>query len=152
VRDWELVAGKWLGSFLFFLTLIAITLIYPLILNQITSPGIDMGVVAAGYLGVILLTAAMCALGVFVSSLFSNQLAALFASLGLVILLWIISAAAELTSGVPADVLRYLSLREHFYSNFVYGIVELKDIVYFISITVLALFMGTRAVETRRWR
>src|SRR5512139_3101807 len=55
VKDWELVVGKWLGAFLMLLTLIALTLIYPLILDQLVSPGIDQGPLITGYLGLILI-------------------------------------------------------------------------------------------------
>ncbi len=45
VRDWELIIGKWLGGFLFFLVALAATLVYPLILNFLIKPGIDMGAI-----------------------------------------------------------------------------------------------------------
>lgn len=55
VRDAELIIGKWLGAFLFLLSLIAVTLVYPIILNNLVSPGIDLRVLLSAYLGVILL-------------------------------------------------------------------------------------------------
>src|SRR5215212_12179536 len=57
IRDFELVIGKWLGGFLFFLTVLAVTLVYPLILNSLVSPGIDQQLVMSSYLGVILVAA-----------------------------------------------------------------------------------------------
>jgi ABC-2 type transport system permease protein len=75
VRDWELVVGKWFGSFLFVLTIIALTLIYPIVLNALVDPGIDQGPLLSGYLGVVLVSGAFLAIGVAVSSLFSNQVA-----------------------------------------------------------------------------
>jgi len=152
VRDWELVVGKWLGTYLFILTIIALTWIYPFVLNFMVDPGIDQSLLTANYLGLSLLTAAMTAIGVLLSSLFKNQIAALIASLGVLIILWIISAPAQLMQGVGADLLRHLSITDHYYETFRYGIVDLKDIIYYLSMTVLALFLGTRAVEARRWR
>ena len=152
VRDWELVVGKWLGSFFFFLTVIAITWIFPLVLNSLMSPGIDQGTLLAAYIGVILLTAALCGIGVFVSSLFSNQLAALLATILIVIVLWVISSPAQVMTGLGGDILRYLSMSDHFYNSFLTGIIELKDIVYYLSVTALGLFLGTVSVESRRWR
>jgi ABC-2 type transport system permease protein len=67
VRDIELVIGKWLGSFLFVITLIAVTWIYPITLNIIISPGIDQGLLLAGYLGLVLVAGVFLALGVAVS-------------------------------------------------------------------------------------
>ncbi len=152
VTDWQLIIGKWLGSFLFFLTVSGITLIYPVILNRLISPGIDRGMLLSGYLGMILLISAMCAIGVFASSLFSNQIAAFITTLGIIIILWVIGAPAQLMQGTGGDVLRYLSLSDHFYSDFLVGVIQLDAVFYYLSITALGLFLGSVAVESRRWR
>lgn len=150
LRDWELIIGKWLGGFLFVLTILAITLIYPIILNSLETPGIDQRLMMATYLSVILLAAAYLALGVGISSIFSNQIAAMFATLGLFILLWwLIGFPANYVQN-GADVFNYLSTTTHL--NAIYnGTLNLSDIVYFLSLTALGLFTGTAAIETRRW-
>lgn len=152
VRDYELVVGKWLGAFLFLFSLIAVTFIYAIILNMLVKPGIDQGVLISGYLGLILMFAAVLAIGVAISSLFSNQIAAFFATLAVILLLWMISFAAQNMSGAFGSVMKYLDLSEHFYSTFYAGIIQLKDIVYYLSVLALALMLGTVSVETRRWR
>jgi ABC-2 type transport system permease protein len=151
VRDWELIVGKWLGGFLFFVIALAVTLVYPLILSFVVKPGIDLGSMLAGYIGMILLASTMIAIGIAVSSLLSNQLAALFATIGVIIVFWIIANPVQNAQGLGADILRNMSLTTHFYSTFLAGILDLKDIVYFISFTVFALFIGKTAVEIRRW-
>jgi ABC-2 type transport system permease protein len=152
VRDFELIAGKWLGVFLFFLVLIAITLGFPLMLNQIVTPGIDQVLMLSGYLGIILVTAALLALGVGLSALFSNQVAAFFATLSLfVVLWWLIGAPANILP-TGGDVFRYLDLSSQVYDNFNAGVIKLSSIVYFLSLTGLGLFIGAAAVEIRRWR
>jgi ABC-2 type transport system permease protein len=67
VRDYELVIGKWLGGFLFLLTILAVTWVYPIILNLIVDPGIDQGPLVSGYFGVVLICSALVAIGVAVS-------------------------------------------------------------------------------------
>ncbi len=151
VRDWELIIGKWLGGFLFFLVALAATLVYPLILNFLVKPGIDMGALMAGYLGLILLASAMIAIGIAISSLFNNQIASLFATLGVIIVFWIIASPAQSMQGIGADILRNLSLTTHLYDTFLAGVLDLKDALYYISFTVFALFIGKTAVEIRRW-
>lgn len=154
VRDWELVVGKWLGGFLLLLTIIAITLVYPIILNQLVTPGIDQGPMVTGYLGIILMSAALVAMGVFISALFNNQIAAFVATLGVMIFLWwIITPIGQVlgTGSAVSEIVSYLGLQEHFYTNLVTGILDLKDITYFLSLTALSLFFGTMVVETRRW-
>jgi len=152
VRDWELVVGKWLGGLLFMMFIIALTWLYPIILNQIIDPGIDQGVLISGYLGLLLLTATLVAIGVMISSLFSNQIAVFFATLGVFMLLWLIGLPNQAAGGVGNELLRYLDFSEHYYNTFYQGIIDLSDMVYYLGLTTLALFFGAVSVESRRWR
>jgi ABC-2 type transport system permease protein len=154
VRDWELVVGKWLGGFLLILTITALTLVYPLILNQLVDPGIDQGPLLSGYLGLILLAASMTAVGVFVSSLFSNQIAAFVTTLGaLIFLWWVLSPIAQVTGplGKSAELITFFDYSGHFFDTLLRGIIDLKDVVFYLSLTALALFLGTVSTEMRRW-
>jgi len=151
VRDWELIVGKWLGGFLFILTIILVSVIYPLILNAMESPGIDQMQMVISYLGVILVAASFLALGVGISALFTNQIAAFFVTLVLFIILWwMISFAAQYVTG-GADLFNYLNMQHHFYDSLNTGVISLADIAYFLSLIALGLFTGTAAVEARRW-
>jgi ABC-2 type transport system permease protein len=154
VTDFELVAGKWLGGFLFILTIVGFTLVYPLILHFVlVSPGIDQQLVISSYLGVILLAASFLALGVGISAVFTNQVAAFFVTLSTFVLLWwLIGFPAQLLQGTASEVFRYLSMQSHFYDAFNRGSVYLTDIIYFVSLIALGLFIGTTAIESRRWR
>lgn len=154
VRDFELVAGKWLGGFLFLLTVIAVTLVYPLILHFVlVSPGIDQQLVISSYLGVILVAASFLALGVGISAVFTNQVAAFFVTLSTFIFLWwLIGFPAQLLSGTGGEVFRYLDMKTHFYDALNAGSIGLSNLVYFFSLIALGLFIGTTAIETRRWR
>lgn len=152
INDWELVVGKWLGSFLFILSIIAVTLIYPLALNKLVSPGIDQGLMLANYLGIILMAAAFLSIGTAISSLFNNQFAAFFATLAVLFFLWWVIGwpAGFMQSG--GGIFTYLSLSSHFYDSLLRGTVALSDIVYYLSLTAFGLFLGTVAVEIRRWK
>jgi len=155
VRDWELVVGKWLGAFMLLLTIAAVSIIYPLILNRLVSPGIDQGPVITGYAGIVLLCAAFTAVGVATSAFFNNQIAAWATTLGvLVFLWWIVGFLTQLGggSGLFSQVVGYLNINTHFYNNLLRGVIDLQDIAFYLSLTALGLFVGTMAVETRRWR
>ena len=153
IRDFELVAGKWLGSFLFILTIVAVTLVYPLILNGLVSPGIDQKLVMSSYLGVILVAASFLALGVGISAVFTNQVAAFFVTLSVFVFLWwLIGFPAQVLQGNASEIFRYLDMKTHFYDALNVGSIKLADLIYFFSLIALGLFMGTTAVETRRWR
>jgi ABC-2 type transport system permease protein len=152
LRDYELVIGKWLGAFLFILVIIGISLIFPFMTNMIVKPGIDQMQMMSAYLGVILAAAALLGLGVGISAIFENQIAAFFSTLVLfVILWWLIGAPANiLPSG--GEVFAYMDMSTQLYSTFNEGIIKLSSVVYFLSLTSLGLFVGSTAVEIRRWR
>jgi gliding motility-associated transport system permease protein len=152
VRDFELVAGKWLGAFLFMLTILAVTLVYPLILNSLVSPGIDQKLVISSYLGLVLVIASFLALGVGISAIFTNQITALFVTLVTFILIWwVIGIPAQVIQGTASGVFQYLDMNSH-YNALSTGSIKLSDLVYFFSLIALGLFIGTTAIETRRWR
>jgi ABC-2 type transport system permease protein len=166
VRDFELIAGKWLGGLLFILSILAITLIYPIILNGIVIgsvtilpplviPGIDRQLMLSAYLGVILAAAAFLALGVGISAIFTNQIAAFFVTLIAFVILWWLFGfpSSVLQPGTTGQMLfQYLDMKTHFYNAFGTGSIAISDFLYFLSLTAIGLFIGTTAVEVRRWR
>jgi ABC-2 type transport system permease protein len=132
--------------------LLLVTWIYPLILNQLVDPGIDQGPLGTGYLGLVLLSCALIAIGVAISSLFKNQNAAFFATLGTFLLLWLISVPSAASGSAGSEFISYIDIRSHFFETLYRGVIELSDIVYFLSLTSLALFLGSISIEFRRWR
>jgi ABC-2 type transport system permease protein len=152
VKDWELIVGKWLGAFLFMLSLLAITWIYPIVLNFLVKPGIDQGILITGYLGLALMVAGLTAIGVFISSLFNNQIVAFFANLILVLALIFLSQLSTTASTLGNQIGTYLDFGNHFFNYFIQGTIDLSDIVYYLSVTSLALFLGTISLDIRRWR
>ena len=152
VRDWELVVGKWFGSFLFVLTIIGISLIFPLILNGMVDPGIDQQLMLSSYLGIILVSAAFLSIGVSISAMFSNQFAAFFLSMGLLVIIWFLIGIPAQLFFTGGGIFEYLDMNSRFYNSLNQGVINLSDIIYFLSITALGLFIGSVAIETRRWR
>jgi ABC-2 type transport system permease protein len=152
VRDFELVGGKWLGAFLFVMVMAAGTLIFPFIMNQYVSPNIDWIKLISSYIGVILVSAALLALGVGISAIFTNQFAAFFVTLGLYFFLWFMVNLPANWLHNGGDFLNYLSISDHFSQSVNEGTINLGDLVYFLSLTALGLFTGTTAIEIRRWR
>lgn len=152
VRDWEVVVGKWLGALLFVLSIFAVTFVYPIFMNIMTEPGIDQGLIITGYLGLILLSSALVAIGVMVSSLFESQVAALVTTLGIFIVAWfLISPLSGLGNVTLSEFINYIDLRENFISM-VNGSIQLSSVFFFISTTILFLTLGTASLESRRWR
>jgi ABC-2 type transport system permease protein len=151
VRDWELIVGKWLGGLLYMLTLMAATLIYAFALNAMVIPGLDQVQLMTSYLGLILVTASLLAVGVGVSAMFNNQIAAFFVTLAVFIFLWWLVGFPASYVGAGADLFSYLDMKTHFYDSLNQGVINLSDLAYFLSLTALGLFAGSTAVEIRRW-
>jgi ABC-2 type transport system permease protein len=151
LRDWELVVGKWLGGLLYMLTLMGVTLIYAFILHALETPGIDQQQLMTSYLGLILVTASLLALGVGVSAMFNNQIAAFFLTLGVFVFLWWLVGFPASYVAAGGEVFSYLDMKTHFYDSMNQGVINLSDLAYYLSLIALGLFAGTRAVEARRW-
>lgn len=150
VRDWELVVGKWLGAFGFMATVVLSTIVYPLILNYLVTPGIDQGLLITSYLGLLFICSAFAAIGVAISSFFNSQVASFFTTIGFVLIIWLLNAPSQASGG--NELLSYLGFPGHFSDTFFVGLIDIRDIVYYLSMTALFLFIGSTVVETRRWR
>lgn len=150
IRLNEVVIGKFLGAYLIFLGMLALTGIVPLILSVYSS--FDWRPVLTGYLGLALMGALFLATGLFASALTENQIVAAFLSFGLLILVWLLGALGSVLGDNPiGNTISYLSFIEH-YDRLVRGLVDTKDLIYYVSGMVLMLFLAHRVVESQRWR
>ena len=146
VKDFEVVVGKFLGSFGILLIMLALTLYYPILLIILGDP--DMGPIWTSYLGLILLGGAALSVGVFASSLTSNQIIAAVVSGGILLVLWVTGLATNV-EGI-GEALSYISMSYHF-SSFSIGMIDTRDIIYYLSVTALFLYSSIRSLETGRW-
>ena len=151
LRVSEIVAGKFLGAFVFLLLMIGLTLIYPLILVAYGNPGPEVKVILTGYLGLVLLGTSFLTIGLLTSSVTENQIISAVSCLVALLLLYVIGWAAETASPAIGAVLRHLSIVEHF-AELVKGVIDTKDLVYFASVMIVALFLTHRSIESLRWR
>lgn len=149
LRTGELVLGKFLASFLFLCIMIGLTGVYPIILLVFGNP--EIGVMVAGYLGLLLVATVFVAMGLLTSSFTENQIIAAVSGLVATLLLYIIGWPADSAGNVLGSLLRYLSVTEHF-ADMVKGIIDTRGLVYFGSLIMLALFLTQRSVESLRWR
>jgi ABC-2 type transport system permease protein len=153
VRDSDVVVGKYLGALGLVVTLVTVTLVYPLVMFHWpwNLGPLDMGPVWSGYLGLVLFSAACVAIGLLVSSLTDSQAVAFFITVfvlgGFV---WFAGWLSDVIGGTTANVLSYLSFSTHL-EGFARGLVDTRDIVFFLSVTGLALVVAFRALERRKW-
>lgn len=152
IRDWEIVLGKYIASLVLFLALLVPTLWQVALLVRYTSPGSpDFGPILSGYLGTFLVAMMFLAIGLMMSSLTQNQVVAYILAIMVLVLFWILDAASSVATGPIGDLIRYLTVRNH-YGDFTTGLIDTNQILYFVGISAIALFITTRVVEARRWR
>jgi ABC-2 type transport system permease protein len=149
VRDGAVLLGKYLASLTLYAAMLAGTLAFPLMLAYFTR--VEWGPFATGYLGLLLMGAMFLAVGLFVSSLTENQIVAAIVTIGILLAFWIISWMSEFVGGPLGSVLTHLSILEH-NDTFAKGVIDTKDVIYYLDFTVLALFFTLRSLEVRRWR
>lgn len=145
----ELVLGKYLGCLFFLAVMILAAAIYPAILLIYGDP--EIGALVAGYLGLFFIGGVFVAVGVFTSSLTENQIIAAVTCFVILLLLYVLSWPALTSITAAGQVLKYLSVVEHF-SVMVQGLIDTRDIFYFLTLIVLCLFLTQRSVESSRWR
>ncbi|MCX8045037.1 MAG: ABC transporter permease subunit [Desulfobacterota bacterium] len=149
LQDVDIILGKYLASVLVLVLMLVLTVLYPILLAIVFS--VDIGPVATGYLGLFLMGSACIACGLFLSSLTENQIVAAMATLGVLLLLWFIDWNEGIAGAATIRVLHQLSFSEHFL-NFIRGVIELDDVVYYVSLTVLFLCCTAWSLESRKWR
>jgi ABC-2 type transport system permease protein len=128
--------------------MLALTLYYPILLIAFGDP--DIGPIATGYLGLFLLGAAALAVGLFASSLTSNQIVAAVVAGGILFALWFVGMAAGLAPQALGEAIGYLSLSNYF-PDFMRGVIDTRGIIYYLSLVVLFLFLAVRSLENSRW-
>ena len=152
VKDSDVILGKYFGALGLVLVLVLATLVYPLIMFKWPwdlGP-LDMGPVLSGYLGLILFSAAATAIGLLISALTESQAIAFFITFFVLLGLWWIGSFAGTMSGWYGDVLSYVSFQSRL-EGFTRGLIDTRAVVYFLSVTGLALVVAFRALERRKW-
>ena len=149
VRDTEVIVGKWLAAVVMYGCLMLLTALNFLFLFKYGNP--DWKPLAIGYLGLLLQAAALLAIGTFISTLTKNQIVAGAATFGACLLLWVLEWVSGYETATWARVLSYMSVITHF-ESFAKGVLDVKDAVYYVTVTFLGLFLTARSMESLRWR
>jgi ABC-2 type transport system permease protein len=152
VSDTQVVLGKWLAAVAFFVVLLLPLLVQFAVLEWHASP--DWGPALTGLLGLLLVGGLYLAIGVFASAASENQIIAFLLTVllicGLTFLLFFLPSATFLPPGVRA-ALFYANVNRQF-EDFNKGLIDIRNFVYFLTLTGLFLFLAVKLLESRRWR
>lgn len=147
VNDWQVVLGKFISTMLLIIIALVFTLPYYFTVWKLGP--IDHGAVLSGYFGLIMLSAVYASIGIFASSISNNQIVgALLALLIGIMFHLIFDIMSSISSGWISEIFSYLSASRHF-DSVARGVIDTKDIIYFLSLILLAL-VSTEAVMAKK--
>ncbi len=149
VTSSAIILGKYLAAAVLFLVLLALSAYMPLSLAMIGR--LDWGLLASSYIGLVLLGGAFLSIGLFASTLNENQIVSAAIGFALLLLFWVLGFAQQASGSGVQQVLTALSFSTHF-TNLTGGVIDTKDVVFFLSLAAFFLFLGTLALESRKWR
>ncbi len=155
VRPIEIVLGKYMSGLLIMAIMLALTLIFPLLLTVYGGAGeaaaVDWRSLGTSYAGMLLLGAAFVSVGLFASSVSESQIVAVITSFAILLMFYVIGLAARGQEGFWQSFFQYLSINTHL-EAFIRGVVRSTDVVYYLSLAFVGLFLTYRVVEAQRWR
>lgn len=149
VTNFDIVAGKYLASFISSIALLVPTFFYVAACAVFASSRIDFGPVAGGYLGAALLASAFCAVGIFSSAVTKNQIIAFFLAFAICIFLTMITVFSVLLPGIFVGLASFISSTSHFMS-ISRGIIDSRDILYFVSLTAVFVSLTVCVISNQR--
>jgi len=151
VTDLEIVLGKFFASLTLLVIMLLPTAIGFAYMLRHAEPTAPWRVLGSEYLGVLLLGAALLALGSFFSSVTESQLIAAMLSFGAILLLWVLDFGSQAGSSAWASSLEYLSVFRH-YDDFTRGVIDTSNVIFYLSFIFLGVFLTIRSVDSMRWR
>jgi len=149
VTDLEIILGKWLAALGLYASILGVTVLSMATLFMYGKP--DWRPVVVGYLGLLLQGGCLLAIGTFISTCTRNQIVAGVAGFSVCLMLWVLDWLSSFQDSVGAQVMAYLSVLQHF-DSFSKGVLDSKDIIYYLSAIFIGLFLTARSLESLRWR
>ncbi len=148
IKDHQIIMGKYLAAMGLIIIALCLTITYPITVAIVGNP--DWGMIAGGYLGMLLLSGAFAAIGIMVSSWTKNQIAAFIVAFLICFFTIILNKILPYFSHSIAGVLEFLSFDYHF-SALGRGVIDTRNVVYFLSVIGFCLFVATQSLMSRKW-
>lgn len=148
VTDAEIVIAKFLAAWVLLAAALVPTLLY--LITMMALGSIELGPVIAGYVGLLLMGGSYIAIGIFASSLTENQIIAFIISFLIVLALFLMDKVLMYVPAGLASTMEFLAVDYHF-SNIARGVIDSRDIIYFVSLLGFSLLLATVSLERRKW-
>lgn len=150
IEDYELVIGKYLSSISLILVGLIFTDIHLITLMKFGT-NVDYGAVFTGYLGLFFVGSVYAAIGTFASSLFDNQVVAFIVAVFIVLMFFLFDKLLIFVPSFLAGFIQYLSVGYHA-SSISRGVIDSRNIIYFVSIIGVFLFLTIQILNSRKWK
>jgi len=151
LTDLQIVMGKFLGAMAFYVLMLAAGFLNFALLWKFASVAPEWKPLATGALALLLVGAAFIALGLFLSTLTKNQIIAGILGFGLALLFWVLGWLDQPMADTTTKIISYLGITNHI-DALMKGVVDLKDLVFYLSFTVFGIFLAHQSVLSQRWR
>ena len=149
IHDLEIILGKWFAALVLYAVILGLSALNLAMLFMYGKP--DWRPLVVGYLGLLLQGGCLLAIGTFISTTSKNQIIAGTGTFAIALLLWVLDWVSSYGTEAWAKVVGYLSVVAHF-EPFSKGVIDSKDVVFFVSMIFLGLFLTARSLESLRWR
>jgi ABC-2 type transport system permease protein len=149
VRDWEVVVGKFLAAMALLCTAIGLTLVFAITVKSLGP--LDRGPTIGGYVGLVLMGGAYVAIGVMASSLTRNSIVSFILAFAISFALYLLGKLTQFLPEALQRLVAYLSIDGHF-ENIGRGVIDTRDVIYYLSVMAVCLLVATLSLESRRWR
>jgi ABC-2 type transport system permease protein len=149
VRDWQVVVGKFLAAMTLLCAALGLTVIFAITVRSLGP--LDRGPAIGGYLGLVLMGGAFVAIGVMASAFTRNSIVAFIVSFAISFVLYLIGKVTQFVPQSLQGLTTFLSIDSHF-DNISRGIIDSRDVIYYLSVIGVSLLFATLSLESRRWR
>jgi ABC-2 type transport system permease protein len=149
VRDWEVVVGKFLAAMALLCTAIGLTLVFAITVKSLGP--LDRGPAIGGYLGLVLMGGAYVSIGVMASALTRNSIVSFIVAFAISFALYLLGRLTQFLPQSLQKLVAFLSIDGHF-ENIGRGVVDSRDVIYYLSVMTVCLLIATLSLESRRWK
>ena len=149
VRDSEVVIGKFLAAMALLCTAIGLTLVFAITVKSLGP--LDRGPTIGGYLGLVLMGGAYVAIGVMASALTRNSIVSFIVAFAISFALYLLGRLTQFLPQALQKLVAFLSIDGHF-ENIGRGVVDSRDVIYYLSVMTVCLLIATLSLESRRWK
>ena len=149
VRDWEVVVGKFLAAMALLCTAIGLTLVFAITVKSLGP--LDRGPAIGGYLGLVLMGGAYVSIGVMASALTRNSIVSFIVAFAISFALYLLGRLTQFLPQALQKLVAFLSIDGHF-ENIGRGVVDSRDVIYYLSVMTVCLLLATLSLESRRWK